>query len=131
MTTPRTLVKRATAAPSLALCKTTIARAAGKLPRSYQTDKASFISKLGNGRANDPVVIAPGPASIQCFSSDTKDDVPRTSTGEPQKLNNFAAEVSKKMSKAAPGGESSSPAVSGDGQGSDNEAEKRNPGEKE
>ncbi|KUI60808.1 hypothetical protein VP1G_07996 [Cytospora mali] len=108
MTTPSTLVKRATAAPSLALCKTTIARAA---------------------------VIAPGPISFQHFYSDSKDDVPRTSTGEPQKLDNFASEIGKKMEKASPGGESSSPAASGSGQGSDkgdpNTSGKGGPGEKD
>lgn len=108
MTTPSTLVKRATAAPSLALCKTTIARAA---------------------------VIAPGPVSIQHFSSGPEDDVPRTATGEPQKLNSLASEIGKKMEKAAPGGESSSPAVGGGGQGGgreeSNSAEKGKPGEKE
>lgn len=133
--TSSTLVKRATAAPSLVLCKTTIARAAGKLPGPYQTDKALSTSCLGNRRANVPVVVTPGPVSIKNFSSDSKDDVPRTSTGEPQKLNNLASEIGKKMAEAAPGGESSSPAVSGSGQGSDrqdsNNAEKGKPGEKE
>ncbi|ROW06138.1 hypothetical protein VMCG_04608 [Cytospora schulzeri] len=108
MSTPSTLVKRATAAPSLALCKTTISRAA---------------------------VITPGHASMKHYSSDSKDDVPRTATGEPQKLNNLASEIGKKMEKAAPGGESSSPAVSGGGQGNNKEesssAEKGKPGEKE
>ncbi|KAK7730414.1 hypothetical protein SLS53_009033 [Cytospora paraplurivora] len=89
-TSTTTLVKRATAAPSLALCKTNITRAA---------------------------VIAPGSASFKYYSSDSKDNVPRTATGEPQKVTNLASDIAKRVEKAAPGGESTNPAASGGGQG--------------
>lgn len=71
------------------------------------------------------VVIAPGSASFKYFSSDSKDDVPRTATGEPQRVTNLASDIAKRVEKAAPGGESSSPAASGGGHGHDKGAPKR------